>query len=274
MAALLQLTEVDMKEILGNTQEGEKVLSHVSGRAVEAVQTRVDMQTMIYLSNMAKAIKRSGEIWLGMARDIFVEEGRKMKVINGNGTSGNVELLKPMVDKETGELEYENDLSEAKFDVTVDVGPSSASVRSATIRNVGIMMTATQDPETLAVLTSMAMMNMEGENVGDVREYFRKKLLKMGVLKPTPEEAAAMAADEQQMDPQAMYLQAAADEATANATKARADTVLTMAKAQESQSKAQQNVAQTQKTLSEIPTNRMVAVHKVLQPPKLTNNKP
>jgi hypothetical protein len=274
MAALLQLTEVDMKEILGNTQEGEKVLSHVSGRAVEAVQTRVDMQTMIYLSNMAKAIKRSGEIWLGMARDIFVEEGRKMKVINGNGTSGNVELLKPMVDKETGELEYENDLSEAKFDVTVDVGPSSASVRSATIRNVGIMMTATQDPETLAVLTSMAMMNMEGENVGDVREYFRKKLLKMGVLKPTPEEAAAMAADEQQLDPQSIYLQAAADEATANATKARADTVLTMAKAQESQSKAQQNVAQTQKTLSEIPTNRMVAVHKVLQPPKLTNNKP
>jgi hypothetical protein len=271
MAALLQLTEVDIQEILGNYQQGEKVVSHVSGRAVEAVQARVDMQTMIYMSNMAKAVKRCGEIWLGMAKEVFVEQGRKMKTVDSQDKVGSIELMKPVVDKETGQLEYKNDLSQARFDVAVDVGPSSSSVRSATIRNIASMMAATQDPETLAVLTSMAMMNMEGENVGQVREYFRKKLVKMGVIKPTEEEAAALAAEEQQPDPQAQYLQAAADEATANATKARADTVLTMAKAQESQTKAELNQADAQKTLSEIPTNRMMAVHKVLQPPKLTN---
>jgi len=270
MAALLQLTEVDIQEILGNQQQGEKVVSHVSGRAVEAIQARVDMQTLIYMSNMAKAVKRSGEIWLGMAKEVFVEQGRKMKTIDSQGKAGSAELMRPVVDKETGELEYENDLSEARFDVAVDVGPSSASVRSATVRNIAAMMAATQDPETLSVLTAMAMMNMEGENVGEVREYFRKKLVKMGVIKPTEEEAAALAADAQQPDPNAVFLQAAADEATANATKARADTVLTMAKSQESQSKAEQNQAQTQKILSEIPTTKMVAIHKMLKPPKLT----
>jgi hypothetical protein len=31
----------------------------------------------------------------------------------------------------------------------------------------------------------MAMMNMEGEGIGDVRDYFRMRLVKMGVIKPT-----------------------------------------------------------------------------------------
>ena len=69
----------------------------------------------------------------------------------------------------------------------------------------------------------------------------------MGVVKPTDKEAEEMMAEMQgqPQDPQAMYLQAAAEEATAKAAKARADTVETVASAELKR-------AQTIETLSKV----------------------
>ena len=239
MAALLQLTDQDMNDILGNQGAGEEIVSNISGKAVELIQNKLDMQTFIYMSNMAKGMRRCGEIWLSMAKDIYIEEGRRMKAISPTGTTSSVELMKPMISSETGEITLENDLSSAKFDVNVEVGPSSSSKRSATVRALTGMMQITNDPETASVLQSMAMMNMEGEGIADVRTYFRNRLVKMGVIKPTEEEAAQMMAELQGQpeDPNAIFLQAAAEEATAKAAKARADTVKTVADAELSRAK-------------------------------------
>lgn len=234
MAALLQITEQDMQDILGNQEAAEKIVSNISGKAVELIQNKLDMQTFIYMSNMAKAVKRSGEIWLSMAQDIFVESGRKMKTIGTQGEVDSVELLKPTVDEETGETLYENDLSDAKFDVAVDVGPSSSSRRSATVRALTGMMAITQDPETMQVLGAMAMMNMEGEGISEVRDFFRRKLILLGVVKPTKAEMEEMmqAQANRPEDPNSIFLQAAAEEAVAKAAKARADTIETVAAAE------------------------------------------
>jgi len=85
----------------------------------------------------------------------------------------------------------------------------------------------------------MAMMNMEGEGVGDANAYFRKKLLRMGVVKPTDDEAKTLMEEMQgqPQDPNAIYLQAAAEEATAKAAQARANTVKTVADAELSRAK-------------------------------------
>jgi hypothetical protein len=248
MAALLQLTEADMQEILGSPQQGDKMVSHLSGKTVELIQQRLDMQTFIYMSNMAKAVKRCGEIWLSIAKDIFVEQGRKMKSVASNGKMEPVELMKPVVNEE-GEIEYENDMSDADYDVQVLVGPSSQTKRGATVRALTDMMTLTQDPEMTQVLSAMAMLNMDGEGVEDVRDYFRKKLLRMGVVRPTDIEAQEMAAEAQnaQPDPQAQYLQAASEEAIARASKAQADSILAVARAEEARAK-------TTETLSKVST--------------------
>lgn len=247
LAGLLQLTDADMNDILGNPQGADKMVSNISGKAVEAIQSRLDMQTFIYMSNQAKLVRRVGEIWLGMARDVYVEPGRKMKTVGLMGEMGSVELMKPTIDEETGEIEMENDLSEASFDVVSSVGPSFVSRREATVRAITNMIAVADDPETRQVLTSMAVMNMEGEGIDDVREYFRKKLVQLGVLKPTEEEAQQMMAamEGQQQDPNAIFLQAAAEEAVAKAAKARADTVETVASAELKR-------AQTVETLSKV----------------------
>jgi hypothetical protein len=248
MAALLQITETDMKEILGSSGQGEKMVSNISGKAVEMIQTRLDMQTFIYMSNFAKGMKRSGEIWLSMAKDIYVEEGRKMKVIGRTEDVNTVELMKPMV-SDTGEMILENDLSRAKFDVNVDVGPSSSSKRAATVRALTGMMAITDDQQTKQVLQAMAMMNMEGEGISEVRDFFRKQLLRLGVVKPTEQEAQMMAEEQQmrgqQQDPQAIFLQAAAEEATAKAAQARASVIKTVADAGLSKAKTAETLAKT-----------------------------
>jgi hypothetical protein len=232
LAALLQVTEQDIQDILGNAGQQEQIVSNISGKAVELIQNRMDMQTYIYMSNMAKAVRRSGEIWLSMAKDVYIEEGRKMKGIGSQAEIEQIQLMTPTISAE-GEMINENDLSNADFDVVVDVGPSSSSKRQAVVRSLLGMMQITQDPETLQVLGAMAMMNMEGEGISEVRDYFRKKLVNMGVVKPTKEEeeAMAMAMANQQQDPNAIFLQAAAEEARAKAEQARAEVVNTLADA-------------------------------------------
>lgn len=247
MAALLALTEQDMAEILGSSQQADKMVSGISGKAVELIQTRLDMQTFIYMSNMAKAVRRCGEIWLSMSKDIYVEEKRKMKTVGAMEEVGSIELMKPQIDPDTGELIYENNLGDALFDVAVDVGPSSSSRRDATVRALTGMMQVTTDPTTQQVLQSMAIMNMEGEGIGDIKEYFRKQLVRMGVMQPNEEEQQQMEAAQQnqQPDPQAMYLMAEAQKSEALARKADADTELTMANAEKTK-------ADTLSILSEI----------------------
>lgn len=247
MAALLQLTEQDMAEILGNNQQADKMVSNISGKAVELIQTRLDMQSFIYMTNMAKAMRRCGEIWLSMAKDVYVEEGRKMKSLDQMEQVGTVELMKPIIDSETGELVYENDLSKATFDVSVDVGPSFTSRREATVRALTGMMQVTTDPETQMILQSMAIMNMDGEGIGDIKDFFRTKLVQLGVVKPTEEEQQQMMeaamAQGQQPDPQSMFLMAEAAKAEALALKAQADTEYSVARTEETRAKTAETIS-------------------------------
>lgn len=236
MAALLQLTEQDMQDLLGNQQQGDKLVSNIAEETVNAIQERLDMQTFIYVSNFAKAIKRSGEIWLSMAKELFVEKGRKMKGVSDTGATQSIELLKPMAGDDGHEINYQNDLSKADFDIAVEVGPSSGSKRKATVHQLQSIMSSVQDQETLSVLTSLVMMNQDGEGMSDTRDYFRSKLVAIGAVKPTQEEQlqmqqAAQAKAGQQPDAQTQYLMSAAAQAQAAAVKDRANTLLTLAKA-------------------------------------------
>jgi hypothetical protein len=267
MAALLQITETDMQDILGNPAGADKMVSNISGKAVEMIQARVDGQAFIYMSNFAKGMKRCGEIWLSMAKDIYTEDKRKMKTVAPTGEAGMVELMQPTIDQETGEVVMANDLTSATFDVIADVGPSSSTKRQATVRALTGMLQITQDPETAQVLTAMAMMNMEGEGISDANAYFRKKLLRMGVVKPTDMEAEELMAEMQgqPQDPNAMYLQAAAENETAKAAKARADTVETVASAELKRAQTLETLGKVDETAQNMALTNAEAVQQILQ---------
>lgn len=255
LAALLTLTDIDIKELLGTPQE-DKMLSNIAEKTFLSMKAAMDMQTYIYMSNFAKAVLRGGEIWLSMASELYVEDGRQMKTIDATDTIKSVTLMEPSLDPETGGLTNSVNLSRAKLDVAVDVGPSSASRREATVKTLTGMLQATQatqDPETAQVLMSMAIMNMEGEGIGDVRNFFRAKLVRMGVIKPTDEEAQTMAAQAAQEGPSAQdkALIGMADESEAKATKARVDSLKGMAEVEKLHAETMAILADTDMSTAE-----------------------
>ena len=259
LAALIQITEEDINDVLGNNQNPDEMMPQMSGIAVELIQNRLDMQTFIYMSNFAKAIKRGGEIWLSMAKDILVEDGRKMKSVGVQGEIEQIELMRPMLDENGGKY-YENDLSKAKFDVSVSVGPSSTSRRASTVRTLSSMMQMSDDPETKQVLGSMAMMNMEGEGIDNARKYFRKRLVNMGVEEPTEDEKQEMmqAKANQQPSPQDQFFMASAAKEQTEAAKNQVETI-------REQAEADKVRAQTQEILSKLDLEKLKTLVDVVE---------
>lgn len=256
LAALMQLVDIDMRELLGSSGEADKMLSHVSGKARSMVEKRIDGQAFIYMDNFSKAIKRVGEVWLSMAKDVYVEKGRAMKTIDPMGQIGQVQLLSLVAD-ENNKVTSRNNLTEASFDVDVDVGPSSASQREATVQTLIGMSSTTQDPETRQVLEAMILLNMEGDGISETREYFRKQLVTMGVLPPTPEEAEEMAKPKEP-SPQDQALLAMAEEANAKAQKAQAEVMKVI-------SIVELNAAKTASTYSDVDMANLQRVKATLE---------
>lgn len=254
LAALMQVTEQDLSDLLGNQQAGEQMQPNISGKAVELIQNKLDMQAFIYMDNMSVAMRRCGEVWLSMSKDLIVEENRRMKTVNSQGEAGSVVVNEPAYDTETGEETMDNDMSEADFDVVPTVGPSSDSKRATTVRQLTGLMQITQDPEMLQVLGSMALMNMEGENMGDLRQWVRKKMVAAGVVEPNDEEREQMAAAQanQQPDANTVYLLASAKKQEADAEKSRTDMIRTLADAELRAADVELRRAQTAKTFAEV----------------------
>ena len=236
MAALTQLAQQALTDLLGNQQAGEEVREQVSGKAIELIQNRLDMQAFIYMSNNAKARKRGGEVWLSMMKDIAVEPNRRMKMLTKDGKPASVELNQPAYDPEKGREYVRNDIASASYEVDVDVGPSSSSLRSAVVRALTGIATITQDPETQQALTLATIANLEGEGLQDLRDWGRAKAIRMGLIKPTDEELAEMATEQQNQKPdaQTQYLEAEAGKAAALTVKAKADTFKVLADTEKS----------------------------------------
>jgi len=192
-----------------------------------------------------------------------------MKGIGAQGEMSSLELGKPIMNQDTGEIEYQNDLSSAKFDVTVDVGPSSSSKRAATVRTLMGLMQIVTDPETIQVITSKIMVNLEDDGMTDTKDFFRKRLVRMGVGEPTDEEREELAAELEQLqsqpDPQSMYLQAEAAKAQAQAQKALADTEYTMARTEETRADTIETLAGIERKERENVLNTAEQLQRVVQ---------
>ncbi len=226
LAALIQLVNADMQEVLGGQQATEKVVSNVAHKALQLIQNNLDMQSFIYMDNMAKAMRRSGQIWYSKAKELYVEEERKMRTVSVDGEEDFVELNRPVQGKDGG-VEYENDLTKGNYGVWVDVGPSFANRRDSTIQTlVQMLQFVGADQETANAVSGTILKNMDGEGISELQDWVRKRLVQGGVVKPTEEEQQEMAqaAQNQQPDANTVYLQSAAEKEQALAKKAAAET--------------------------------------------------
>ncbi|WP_259565651.1 portal protein [Enterobacter sichuanensis] len=250
LAALLQQTSADIQEVTGGSQAMQQMPSNVAQETVNNLMNRSDMASFIYLDNMAKSLKRAGEVWLSMAREVYGSD-REVRIVNEDGTDDIALMNAQVVDRQTGRVVALNDLSTGRYDVTVDVGPSYTARRDATVAALTNVLNTMlpQDPEA-GIIRGLIMDNMDGEGLDDYKEYNRNKLLTAGVVKPRNAkeqqvvQQAQMAAQSQQ-DPNALIAQAQIIAAQAEQQKAQNETAQTQIKAFTAQQDAMESQANT-----------------------------
>lgn len=250
LAALLQQTSADIQEVTGGSQAMQQMPSNIAQETVNNLMNRADMASFIYLDNMAKSLKRAGEVWLSMAREVYGSE-REVRIVNEDGSDDIAVLSAQVVDRQTGAVVALNDLSVGRYDVTVDVGPSYTARRDATVSvltNVLSSMLPT-DPMRPAI-QGIILDNIDGEGLDDFKEYNRNQLLISGIAKPRNEkeqqivQQAQMAA-QSQPNPEMVLAQAQMVAAQAEAQKATNETAQTQIKAFTAQQDAMESQANT-----------------------------
>lgn len=234
LAALLQVCVAAMDQLGGGGPAQEQdAVSNISGKAVELIQKRLDMQAFIFTDNFGKMMQRAGTVWLSMQKDIMPDEEHSAAIVKPDGTQDFAKMVSPGKAAD-GSMTTINDPRTGKYGCIVDVGPSFVSRRDATVRAlIGLLQViGPADPAEATVLSAAIIMNMDGEGLEDLRGYYRRKLVQTGAVEPTEEEKTelAQAAANQPPDANAEFLLAEARKSLALANKAIADATLAAAK--------------------------------------------
>ena len=252
--ALIQSARQNVEDVTSPGMPQDVLDPAASGKAIMAVQNRIDNQSFIYLDNLASAMRRDGEIYASMAR-VVIDTTREVVTTDRDGSEATATLMEQVQDMATGEWVTLNDLSRGRFDVYVDVGPAWASQRQQTRAELMQMMTVTQCPQLQSILQMQYLMLQEGQSMEILRTYARRNLLKMGVIEPSTEEDIAymqrlqQQAQAQGPDPQqvavAQALQAQAIKDQAQAEQAKANTVKAIADAEKARAQTAEILADT-----------------------------
>ncbi|EAT3172105.1 portal protein [Salmonella enterica] len=250
IATMLQLTSADIQEVTGSSQAMQQMPSNIAQETVNNLMNRADMASFIYLDNMAKSLKRAGEVWLSMAREVYGSE-REVRVVNEDGTDDIALMNAQVVDSQTGRVVALNDLSTGRYDVTVDVGPSYTARRDATVSVLtNVLSTMLPNDPMRHAIQGIILDNIDGEGLDDFKEYNRNQLLTSGIVKPRNEKEQqivmqAQQAAANQQNPEMVLAQAQMVAAQAEAQKATNETAQTQIKAFTAQQDAMESQANT-----------------------------
>lgn len=274
LGALIQQTGADIAEITNGDDGSMEIKSNVSGEAMDIAASRVDAKSYIYMDNFKLSVQRFGEVYEGMAREIYVEEGREVETMDEDGETSTATLHEIYTDPKTNVTDRRHDLSVGKFNVVADVTEATATRRDKTVRTmIALANTAAtfgaNDLASASLLT--AIKNMDGEGIDDYKQYAHRQAVQIGLDEMTPEEEqqAAQAQQNQQPDPQQVVMMRQADALAAQADKFRsgaqldeAKTIQTLADAKKKANEAGQIAAQplpTTHSLGVDQTNRMLS---------------
>lgn len=256
LAALLQQTSADIQEVTGGSQAMQQMPSNIAQETVNNLMNRSDMASFIYLDNMAKSLKRAGEVWLSMAREVYGSD-REVRVVNEDGTDDIALMNAQVVDRQTGRVVALNDLSTGRYDVTVDVGPSYTARRDATVSVLtNVLSTMLPNDPMRPAIQGIILDNIDGEGLDDFKEYNRNQLLTSGIVKPRNEKEQQIVMQAQQAaanqpNPEMVLAQAQMVAAQAEEKKADNETRNTLIKAFTAQQDAQESQANVVYKLSQ-----------------------
>ena len=188
----------------------------MSGKALNALNKRLDMQSYTYQDNHKFAMRRDGEVYASMVAEIKdTEEEVVLVKLDGSKSKEMINKVELEFNQENGVSQKTvNDMTNMSFEVYADVGPSFESVKSQNKEEIKeLLNSGTLDMETQTILLNEYLMMIDGTNFKDLREYSRNKLIMLGVKVPESDEEKQMVqqAQQQQQEPDASMVMAQAE---------------------------------------------------------------
>lgn len=203
LAASIQLTKEAVEDVANPGIPQDIADPDVSGKAVLALQNRVDKQSQVYQENMKHALRRDGEIYASMASEIY-DVPRQVNIVLPDGTRQKANMMEQVVDDKTGEIVTLNDINNKEFAVHSKIGPSYSSQREQTLERIGTMLQSInpQDPMHRSLMLKYFEL-MDGVEFDDIRKHAKKELLLSGIREPENEEEQQLLAEQanQQQQP-------------------------------------------------------------------------
>jgi len=192
LAALVELTRQSVEDVANPGLPQDIADPDLSGKAVELLQNRLDNQSMIYQQNLKHAKRYDAEVYASMAVTVY-DAPRTVTITLPDGTRKQEEIMKTVVDEDSGELVTLNDLTNMEFEVYAKIGPAYSSQKQKTRDELGAMadQVVNADPTLYKALLLKRLDLMDGVNMDDIREYANKQLMLLGFKKPETEEEIA-----------------------------------------------------------------------------------
>lgn len=164
-----------------------------SGKAILALQKRLDMQSMVYQDHFKFAKRRDAEVYISMASQVY-DAPRKVTLELPDGTRKQIQSMQTIIDRQSGDIITVNDINQVEFEVFTRIGPSFESQKDQTMDRIENLIAQTPAEDPMRQLLMLKLLSMtDGVAFEDIRKHARMQLVLKGVTKPeTPEEEAML----------------------------------------------------------------------------------
>ena len=254
-AVLLDLMPKYISETSGEMPQ-EVFTSEMSGKAIEKITRLINLSTQPVNDNINAAIAHSGEVYQAQAAEIYTTR-RMVQTVSADGTDGEAQLQRIVIDEQTKKMIMSNDLRGKRFRAFADVGPQYDTISEQAVEDIKGTLKLIMGEEAakvyVPILMSLLFKNMSSVGLKELKDFNRKLMLTQGLAEPETdaekaflEDAKAKAAED---DPNAKLLAAAAKQQEADARSLDASSLQKTAD-------AHKKVAETKKIESEIGTAR------------------
>lgn len=243
-ATLMEVIPNFIREVTGGAPQ-DTIDPQSSGKAINAMIKRENLNTQIINEHIADAIAASGEIYQAIAADVYNSQ-RIKRVLGKDGSENTETLFKIVADEQTGRLFEANTIRGKKFRAYADIGAQYATLREQTVEDLKGMAEIISGTELanqyLPPLFATMLDNTSGVGLGPLKKLNRRNMLIQGLADPENEEEEAML---QQLtggqdDSQRKLVEAATAQQLAEAENLKAKTLSEIADAKKKEAETQE----------------------------------
>jgi hypothetical protein len=223
LAQAAQMSDADLKSTSGvYDASAGRPGNEVSGAAINARARQGGVANYQYSDNFAKAKQYEGEI-LNELIPIIYDTEREIRIIGLDGADKLIKFNHAVMDPKTKTWKTLNDLSQGKFDIVVDTGPSYTTQR---MEAAEAMSQLAQVPGPFQPLLQYGYLKtIDVPDMDDIKEAARMILVRQGILPPNEGDPPQPPQQPNPMVQSKAQLQAAqAAKASAEATKTHVET--------------------------------------------------